>query len=691
MVEPFVQSSAMSNLVITNVMVALAYFSISISLLLGLRKLHFPFRAIWITIAFFIALRGSSHLIDIYDMRGAHPRLNLAMQLITAAVAVALAIFLIPFRSRVVELGQSIQIAKKQSTLFEKKVEELRLSEERFRLTETFLDSMLENIPIMVFVKDATHLKFVQFNRAGEKLLGYDRKDLLGKGDVDFFPKEQADFFIEKDRAVLLGNEIVDIPEEEIETKSGIRILHTRKIPIFDRYGKPEYLLGISEDITDWKRTQEEKLKIFGEKMALEEREKGARQTSFLADATTILASSFDYTSSLKTLASMFVLNTASWCTITLLNPDGTMERVAAKHSDYKKIALLNELISSVPLHLDSKSAIAEVIRTGHSHYRALVQESDLEVESISSRHLELLKELGLVSIVIVPIKIKDTVHGAIALMSSSADKFYNAQDVAIAEEVGIRAGTAIENAKLYEAVQRAVRSRDEFLSIASHELKTPLTALKLQLEFARRQTKPEQNIAPPPEKVAKMLDTSSQQVNRLAVLVDDLLDVSRIEAGKLNFIFDRVDIISMTNDVLDRYRDQIAVAGCTLKTNFPETSLYATVDRFRIEQVVLNILSNATKYGARGLIELSIVEKDDKIEIRCQDHGMGIPAGKTDKIFERFERAVEATHISGLGLGLYIAREIMNAHGGDIRAESKLNEGSLFIVEIPRAKDVAA
>jgi PAS domain S-box-containing protein len=131
--------------------------------------------------------------------------------------------------------------------------------------TQKFLDSIIENIPDMIFVKEAKDLRFVRFNKAGEKLLGFKMKDLMGKNDYDFFPKDQADFFIAHDRAVLEHKKLVDIPEEPIDTKSlGKRYLHTKKIPILDEKGKPIFLLGISEDITD-KKKMEDDLRVIEE------------------------------------------------------------------------------------------------------------------------------------------------------------------------------------------------------------------------------------------------------------------------------------------------------------------------------------------------------------------------------------------------------------------------------------------
>jgi PAS domain S-box-containing protein len=133
-----------------------------------------------------------------------------------------------------------------------------RMAENKLKQTNIFLDSIIENIPDMIFLKDARDLRFIRFNRAGEDLLGYSREELLGKSDYDFFPKEQADHFTQKDRDVLNGKEVLDIPEESLQTRSkGERTIHTKKVPLLDAKGEPEFLLGISEDITERKKMEE--------------------------------------------------------------------------------------------------------------------------------------------------------------------------------------------------------------------------------------------------------------------------------------------------------------------------------------------------------------------------------------------------------------------------------------------------
>lgn len=552
--------------------------------------------------------------------------------------------------------------------------------------TEKFLDRLIENLPNMVFVKDAKELRFVRFNKAGEDLLGYSRHDLIGKNDYDFFPKEQADFFTDKDRAVLAGNVIVDIPEESIQTKDkGIRILHTRKIPVFGADGKPEYLLGISEDITERKKAEESLLRATREQAALAERELVNRRASFLANASTLLSSSLDYHESLQALAKLAVPFLGDWCTITMLKDGGKYERVAAYHINPSKEVLMNELSSQYPIDSDKTAGITSVINSGKTLFTPFVPDDQIEKAAKDENHLRIMRGLGCTSCIVAPISSRGKIQGAISFVAGESGREYTQGDVAFVEELGRRVGIAIDNALLFESAQKAISARDEFLSIASHELKTPITALKLQLQIAQRNTKPSENITPTPEKLAKMLDVSSVQVNRLTTLIDDLLDVTRIEAGKLSFQFEMLDVSKLINETVDCYSEHFKEFHCpvTIQVDGP---VFISADRFRLEQVVLNLLSNAAKYGAGKPIEVSVGVENGRVRISVRDYGIGIPADKYEKIFERFERAISAQNISGLGLGLYITKKIVQAHQGNITVRSELGKGSLFVVELPDA-----
>ncbi|MBS1959848.1 MAG: HAMP domain-containing histidine kinase [Bdellovibrionales bacterium] len=238
---------------------------------------------------------------------------------------------------------------------------------------------------------------------------------------------------------------------------------------------------------------------------------------------------------------------------------------------------------------------------------------------------------------------------------------------------------------KSMKEVQNTIRIRDEFLSIASHELKTPITSLKMQLQFARKQIKLEENVVPPPQKLARVFDISSAQVERLTTLVEDLLDISRIEGGKLSFSFSETNLCDVITSVLERFADALAAAKCTLKVNnCNRIDVYC--DTFRIEQVIVNLLSNAMKYSPGTLIEVTTSEGNGVARLTVRDHGIGISPEKHDLIFNRFERVSSDQNIRGLGLGLYISKQIVEAHRGRIYVESAIGKGSIFTVELPLA-----
>jgi PAS domain S-box-containing protein len=587
-------------------------------------------------------------------------------------------------------VGTSVDITDRklaQETLRRTSEELERLVSERSEAlskSHAFLDSLIENIPNMVFVKDARDLRFVRFNKAGELLLGLARRDLIGKNDYDFFPKEQADFFVEKDRAVLLGHAAVDIPEETIQTNSGARVLHTKKIPLFGSDGKPEYLLGISEDITEYKRAEDQRLRLAHEKAARAEADHAADRYRFLAEASTCLASSLEFSKTLEQLAELAVPDFADWCTITMQEKSGSgYVRAAAAHANPEHQALIAELYRDYPPTADRTGGIVEVMRTGLPLFTPVVDEALLRRAARDDRHYELMRTLGSSSGLLVPIRIRDATVGVISLMYGHSGRVYSPEDLTTAEELGRRAGIAIDNAQLYEQAQQAVRARSEFLSIASHELKTPITSLKLQLQLARRRVDPEKGLSPSPEKLAKTLDASLGQIDRLVGLIENLLDISRIEAGKLSYSLENRDLSLLVKEVIDRYDEQFEGAQPLIEFA-GEPGADVSCDVFRMEQVVVNLLSNAAKYGGGKPIRVSVLRTGASVRLEVRDQGIGIATEQLGRIFDRFERVVSNRNISGLGLGLYISKQIVLGHRGKIGVESVLATGSTFYVELP-------
>lgn len=236
---------------------------------------------------------------------------------------------------------------------------------------------------------------------------------------------------------------------------------------------------------------------------------------------------------------------------------------------------------------------------------------------------------------------------------------------------------------KTREQLNDALEAKTAFMSICGHELKTPLTSLSLQTQLTQRAIKRNSSAPLPPEKVSAMMEKTDSQIKRLLRLVEDMLDQSRIQLGKLKLQTESVNLGPLVEEVIERYQTQAEAAGCPIWYEAAEP-LIGQWDRFRIEQVVTNLISNAIKYGGGRPIEITLSRQADKALISVRDHGPGIAKENHSKIFQQFERVSHSTHIAGLGLGLYIAKNIVEQHRGEIRLESEPGQGSCFTVILP-------
>lgn len=240
------------------------------------------------------------------------------------------------------------------------------------------------------------------------------------------------------------------------------------------------------------------------------------------------------------------------------------------------------------------------------------------------------------------------------------------------------------ERKKMEDELKEAIRARDEFLSVASHELKTPLSSLLLQSQSMSRNIQLGKKESLMPEKLSKFSQTIDQQIQRLVRLVDDMLDISRIQSGNLAIHKEKFDFREVIDQVDERLKLQIELATGNSLLKGPLPEIIGKWDRHRMEQVITNLLTNAMKYGRNKPITVGLINKKDKLQLFVQDQGEGIKKENFDRIFKRFERAVSPNEVSGLGLGLYITKQIVESHGGKIWLESELGKGSTFWVELP-------
>jgi signal transduction histidine kinase len=229
----------------------------------------------------------------------------------------------------------------------------------------------------------------------------------------------------------------------------------------------------------------------------------------------------------------------------------------------------------------------------------------------------------------------------------------------------------------------RAIRARENFISIASHELRTPLAPIRLQVQRMLRglQKHPE---TMPPERVVEALEVVDRQVGRLTSLLENVLDLTRLRLERLPLSLADLDLSTLVDEIASTLREPLAQAQCTLRIDRRGT-VTGTWDRARLTQVLNNLLVNAMRHGGPGPIDLALMGDDDKVAVVVRDHGPGIPAGDADRVFRRFEHAARQAEAHGLGLGLYISREIIQAHGGKLTVESPSGGGAAFRIELPR------
>jgi signal transduction histidine kinase len=431
--------------------------------------------------------------------------------------------------------------------------------------------------------------------------------------------------------------------------------------------------VSLLAEIADRAAMAFERAQLFEQQQRLTER------LRLLADAGTLLAQSLQIEPTLTTFARLAVQWFAHACAAVLFDEGGQIAAQAVAASDPALEARVREVVSGYTPNRGSCAppVLRSVLASGRPHLMARPDADALRAIATDEAHGAALLGLGLRTLIIVPLVARGSPLGTVVMARVRGDA-YDEDDLSLAAELGRRAAMAVDNARLFRQATEAIAVRDEFLSIASHELNTPLTPLKMQLDSLRRGSFG-------PERTAEKLDAASRQVTRLAKLVSELLDVSRISGGRLQLEPERFDLAALVDEIVARVGDEADRAGSCIGVN-AERPCFGSWDRMRIDQVVTNLLTNAIKYGDGKPIAIELAHAGaDRVRLVVRDHGIGIPPEHQRRIFERFERAASARHYGGFGLGLWITRQIVEASGGTIAVDSQPGNGAAFVVELPR------
>ncbi len=275
---------------------------------------------------------------------------------------------------------------------------------------------------------------------------------------------------------------------------------------------------------------------------------------------------------------------------------------------------------------------------------------------------------------------------GTLSLFGATESRLSTPEDVALAEELARRLAIAVENARLYAEAEQAVRARDEFLAIASHELKTPLAPLRIRIQTIERLIARGELAAVPREKLLQLFVGAEGQVMRLDGLINDLLDLTRIRAKRFRLDTAPMDLAATVREIVRQHRAEILAGGGTVSVE-ADTPVIGSWDRMRLEQVLVNLLTNAAKYAPGTRIEVRVEASAARARLLVRDEGPGIAPEDRERVFLPFERAARTSGAAGLGLGLFIVRQIVEAHGGAVGLESAPGGGTTFIVDLPRGQ----
>lgn len=460
---------------------------------------------------------------------------------------------------------------------------------------------------------------------------------------------------------------------DEFQLKDG-RTIECYVRPVMGEEGELIGRMCVDRDVTARKLADERQRSLF---LAQVEQ----RRSSFLLEASRLLARSVTDSVVLTELAASIARFMGDWCILDVLDHDGEVHRLVA--ADPGKQRLARELEQMVQ-GADAARKLLDSVREGRARRVAGFSPKDAQWPFGPQGPMltSLVERLGARTFLTVPLTLRGEVLGALTVVSARPERAFGSDEQRVAEVLARRIARAVENHRLYTEARQAVLARDEFLSVAAHELRTPIGSLWLTSQHLLRVARERQAPAWIPPK----LELIERQCRRLNGLVDRLLDVTRLVSGTLELELEELDLVALVREELAHFRPDLERARCEVQLE----TLPAVVgrwDRARLSQVVSNLLSNALKYGEGRPVEVHVAAVGGLATLSVRDHGIGIAPELQKRIFSRFIRGVSGRRFAGLGLGLYIAHQVVEAHGGNIRVRSRPGEGAEFVVELPRER----
>ena len=552
-------------------------------------------------------------------------------------------------------------------------------AEDRWREAEAYYRSLIERVPAVTYRIDrpatkgtSRQLDPVTFiSPQVETMLGYTVEEWLKSSEhwVDWIHPDDRDRIIDESLKAIEGNTAFRL-EYRLLARDGRTVwVRDELAPISEGPDETRTWQGILFDITT-------------EKLAEQEHAAVAQKFAFLAEMSNQLTvSQVDYEATLKQVADLAVPDLADWCIVYLFEAE-TLRRVAVAHARPEDSALASRL-RDLPSTIFFRDGTRETLQAGTVLHLNTPSDSTDLFPTDSRESEEVLAGMQIGSVVLAPLHARGNLLGAMLCIRRIDSVAYTADDAIFIDEVAHRFAMMVDNARLYQEARRAVASREEFLSVAAHELRTPLTSIKGYTQLLeRRLSRTPGSI----DEARQTLSSLQPQILRFERIVEDLLDLTRIERGQFSIRREPCDLVDIAREVFDTLRYSAEHSPQQPMHLIVPDRLPGTWDPVRIAQVMGNLLSNSLRYSlGRGEVLMRVEQQRNQAVISVQDQGIGLTPEEVSRVFEPFFRSdVLAGQIAGSGLGLPIAKRIVEQHQGTIEVESEAGIGSTFTVRLP-------
>lgn len=526
------------------------------------------------------------------------------------------------------------------------------------------LEDLLDSLGAIIWDMDLATLRIEFMSRYVVQLLGYPVDHWLTvpdfwqsvvhpddlEGAFDFFKRsiEQRQDLVHEFRVItMLGGEVW------LRTMTHVQM---------DERGQPLKLQGVAVDITDQKR--------------------GEQAEHFLSEVSRQLADSLDYDVTLARVAHLAVPFLADWCVVDLVEEDGSVRRVSVVHADPVRADLARQLqldfapVSGLPG--TPPKGVQWTIQSGKATLVSRVTPAIEQDIARDSRHLHILRALGLSAAICVPMIARGRVIGALTFVSATPARQYGQAALALAEDLARRCALAVDNARLYRRAEQNAERMSSFLHLVSHEIQQPLAEAQIHAQLLRdglgRMSA---------EHVRESIGFVEAATGRLNVMLQELVDSARFESQPLSLARAPIELTSFTRNFLRRTLGRPDAERARVEASEPVVA-YADADK--LDRVLHNLLSNALRYSDREKsVVVHLKAQEGEVVLSVADQGIGISPEDLPRLFERgFRSRSIVDRTSGMGLGLYITRLLVEAHGGRIWVESEPGRGSTFHVALP-------